>query len=99
MKTSGMVSSGREDKTPLRLLRERAGLTQPELGRQVGVSDRNIRDWENGSSMPRIDRAAALARVLKISLKDLCRALGVDVSGIPDDSEASEHQAEPEDPS
>jgi transcriptional regulator with XRE-family HTH domain len=83
-----MISeTGSEDqgKSALRLLRERADKTQAELGREVGVSDRNIRDWENGESLPRLDRAVALARALKISLKQLCVVLNVDVDGVPDD--------------
>ncbi|MBO0348661.1 helix-turn-helix transcriptional regulator [Phormidium pseudopriestleyi FRX01] len=74
-----------QPKSPLRIQRESIGLTQPELARQVGVSDRNIRDWENGASLPRLDRAAALARSLRVPLKQICKWMQIDVSGIPDD--------------
>ncbi|MBD2021237.1 helix-turn-helix transcriptional regulator [Leptolyngbya sp. FACHB-36] len=71
------------EKFRLRLLRERAGLTLPELPRQVGVSDRNVWDWERGLVMPRLDRAVILARALNVSLKDLCRAIGIEVEDLP----------------
>lgn len=73
-----------ECKPQLRLLREAAGLTRPELGKRVGVSDRQVYDWENGLKLPRIDRAAALARELEVTLKTLCQAMGIGVEGIPD---------------
>lgn len=79
------TETGREEKSKLRQLREQAGFTLSELGRQVGVSDRNIWDWERGLSIPRLDRAVALARALNISLNDLCRAMGIDVDDLPSD--------------
>jgi DNA-binding XRE family transcriptional regulator len=78
-----------EQKSPLRTQRESIGLTQPALARQVGVSDRNIRDWENGVSLPRLDRAAALASSLGVSLKQICKWMSIDVSNIPDDTPPS----------
>ena len=71
-----------EAKSQFRLLREGAGLTLAELGKQVGVSDRNVWDWENGHALPRLDRAVAVARALGISLKELCRALKIDVDDL-----------------
>jgi DNA-binding XRE family transcriptional regulator len=80
-----MIQKKHEDKSPLKTLREGCSLTQPELGRLIGVSDRNIRDWEGGMSIPRLDRAVALARVLGVPLKVLCKAMKIDVEGVPDD--------------
>ena len=69
----------------LKALRENASLTQPELSRRMGVGIRIIGDWERGESIPRFDRAIALARELGVSLKTLARAMQLDVTGIPDD--------------
>ena len=76
-----------QEVSPLRKLREQSSLSQPELGRLVGVSDRNIRDWESGVKLPRIDRAVALAKALNVPLKVLVKTFGLDVSGIPDDED------------
>jgi transcriptional regulator with XRE-family HTH domain len=74
-----------EGKSPLRLLREAAELTRTELGRRIGVSERQIYDWENGIKLPRVDRAVALARELGVPLQTVCRALGIDVTGVLED--------------
>ncbi len=74
-----------QGKSELRFLREAAELTRSELGRRIGVSERQIYDWENGIKLPRIDRAVALARELGVSLQTMCRAIGIDVTGIPDE--------------
>lgn len=69
----------------MKLLRELAEKTQGEVAVDVGVSSRNVRDWENKGAIPSLDKAALLARSLGVSLKVLCRAMGIDVDGIPDD--------------
>lgn len=69
----------------LKNLRESANLTQPELSRRMGVGIRIIGDWERGESIPRFDRAIALARELGVPLKTLARCMGLDVAQIPDD--------------
>lgn len=72
-------------KSPLRLLRERANKTQSQLAHDIGVSDRRIRDWEKGLALPSMENAAVLAQYYKVSLKEIFKAVGIDVSGIPDD--------------
>jgi transcriptional regulator with XRE-family HTH domain len=79
-----MIDSN-EGKSPLRLLREAAELTRSELGRRIGVSERQIYDWENGIKLPRIDRAVALVRELGVPLQTVCRALGINVNGVLED--------------
>lgn len=69
----------------LKTLRESASLTQPELSRRINVGIRIIGDWERGQSIPRFDRAIALARELGVSLKTLAKAMKLDVEGVPDD--------------
>lgn len=74
-----------EEKSPLRLLREQANLTQFQLRQRIGVSERRLSDWENRKALPNIENAVALAKTFKVSLKQLCIALGIDVTGVPDD--------------
>lgn len=53
----------------IRLERERAGLTQPQLGALVGVSGRTVGNWERGEASPR----NSLARLMDVlpGLKDM----------------------------
>ena len=37
-----------KEKSPLRLLREQAGLTRPQVKQHIGVSERMQADWESG---------------------------------------------------
>ena len=69
----------------LKVLREAAGLTQPELSQKMNCGIRIIGDWENGRRVPRFDNAISLARELGVSLKELARAMKLDVSDIEDD--------------
>jgi transcriptional regulator with XRE-family HTH domain len=73
------------EKKPLRLLRENAGLTRPQVRQLIGVSERRQADWESGKAMPSVEHAAALAELYGISLKTLFNYLGLDVSKISDD--------------
>lgn len=49
-------------------LRRAKGWTQAELAERVGVTPRTVRWWESGNRMPRLNQAAALARVLGVDL-------------------------------
>ena len=67
------VSSG-VDPRALRAARERAGMTQHELARLVGVAGgERISRWELGASEPRPDLLAKLAEVLHIRPRQLVR--------------------------
>lgn len=74
------------NQSELKTLREAAGLTQPELSQKMNCGIRIIGDWENGRRIPRFDNAIALARELNVSLKDLARAMNLEVSDLEDDS-------------
>ena len=73
--------------TTLRELREQAGYSQEGLGRIVGCSFRSISEWESGRQTPRFDNAVELAKALKVSLKTVATAMGIDVSGVPDEAD------------
>ena len=49
----------------IRQARERAGLTQGELGERVGVSGRTVGNWERDFSIPR-NKLAKVEQVLNV---------------------------------
>jgi transcriptional regulator with XRE-family HTH domain len=51
--------------------RKAKGLTQAELAQQAGVPLRTLQEWEQGTRIPRFDRAIQLADALAIPLDDL----------------------------
>lgn len=69
----------------MKTLRERADLTQARLAYAVGTTEKAVRDWENGGAIPNFERAVAIAKVLKVSLRQLAIEFGLDVQGIPSD--------------
>ncbi len=56
--------------------RKRLGLTQEELAEQIGVSRQALAKWESGKTLPDIERAAALSRILGIPLAELVQNSG-----------------------
>ena len=52
-------------------LRSRRGLTQYQLGALVGVSDKAVSKWENGSSKPQSNILYKLSEILGISVDEL----------------------------
>jgi transcriptional regulator with XRE-family HTH domain len=79
------VKESEKRKTKLKELIQQANLTQRELSDRVGLTEKTINDLVRGVSFPRLDRAANIARILGVSFKELCDALGISVEGIPDD--------------
>lgn len=57
----------------VRQYRERAGLTQEALAREVNVSRQTIANIERGLSEPRVLLAIAIAVVLGVAIGDLFR--------------------------
>ncbi|MCZ4374128.1 helix-turn-helix domain-containing protein [Vibrio diazotrophicus] len=60
-------------KDVLREARTKLGLKQNEVAELVGVTAQTYLKWENGKSEPKISQAGKLAKVLKISEKELCQ--------------------------
>ena len=54
--------------------RKRKGLSQFQLGKLVGVTDKAVSKWENNSAMPRLEHYIKLAEVLEFSLEDAISA-------------------------
>ncbi len=84
----------KQGKSPLRLLREQAGFTRPQVKQMIGVSERRQADWESGKAMPSVENLVALARLYKVSLKTICNSLGIDIKDVPDDTSPPENITE-----
>ena len=61
----------REFEDYLRTLREAKGLSQFQLGKLVGVSDKAVSKWENGYSKPKNSTVLKLSEVLSVSVEQL----------------------------
>lgn len=55
----------------LRETRKKTGLSQYQLGKLIGVSDKAVSKWENGVSKPRTELLAKIGRVLDVSVDSL----------------------------
>ena len=55
----------------VRSLRENAGLTQVELARRIGVTDKAVSKWETGKGLPDISLLQPLAEALGVSVTEL----------------------------
>lgn len=51
----------------IKTAREAAGLSQEKLAEKIGVSRNAVAKWENGNSMPQIDKLASLSLSLGVS--------------------------------
>lgn len=60
----------------LKTIRTKKGLSQADLAKAVGVSAATISSYEtpNGTKIPALDKAAAIAKALEVSLDWLCGA-------------------------
>ena len=63
-------------KSSLSGLREKAGLTQRQLGDTIGVSDQTVFNWEKGIHLPKLTPAQtiALCKALSCSIEELAEA-------------------------
>ncbi len=52
-------------------LRKEKGLTQEELGRKLGVSNKTVSRWENGNYMPDIETLRLLGKEFSVSMEEL----------------------------
>ena len=65
----------------IKAAREKAGLTQVQLGEKVGVSGVAIMRYENGTREPRYDRLKRISDALGISIYELFDGSTVDADG------------------
>lgn len=55
----------------LKLLREKAYLTQEQLAKYLHITHQTISKWENDISQPSINYCVPLSKILKCSLHDI----------------------------
>lgn len=68
MKLKDMHTLGKR----LKFYREKAGLEQKEIARQIGFTPNAISNWENGRTRPDITIIPKLCEILHITLYELC---------------------------
>ncbi|NDJ17724.1 helix-turn-helix transcriptional regulator [Myxacorys almedinensis] len=68
--------SSKEIESPLKRLREDAGLSQQEFASRIGVGIATISRWERGAS---------IAMLTVPQMKALCRILGKAIEELPDE--------------
>lgn len=52
-------------------LRQKLGLSQGQLGKLIGVSNKSISKWETGAAKPGVDTLSKLALALQVSMDEL----------------------------
>lgn len=76
----------------IKLLREKSGLTQSELAKQLGITRSGVNAWEMGISVPSTQYVVELALFFDVStdyLFDLNKTASVSVEGLSDREIAS----------
>ena len=69
-------------KENLMMLRKLHGFSQEEIADRIGISRQAYAKWENGSSVPDIERCALLAQVYGTTLDGLVKTETVDGVGM-----------------
>lgn len=69
-------------KDNLAMLRRLNGYSQEQIAEKIGISRQAYAKWESGTTVPDIDRAAALAQVYGVTLDSLMKTENVDGVGI-----------------
>ena len=63
--------TAKHQSSPLRTLRERAGLSVRGLARQIDESHTNVSYWERSGQLPRSDKLAPIAQALGVTIEAL----------------------------
>ncbi len=58
-------------KLTIKAARTNKGMTQTELATALGVTKKTVSTWENGKTMPKVDKIDALCQVLGIKYDDI----------------------------
>ncbi len=59
-------------------LREKKGLSQSQLGEKLGVTNKAVSRWENGSAYPSTELMLPLAKILGVTIEDIYKAISED---------------------
>ena len=70
---------------PIRDMREAKNLTRNKVSVFVGISERALQNVEDGTSTPKAEVLAKLAKLYEKPLKAVFEAVGIDVTGVPND--------------
>lgn len=70
-------------KLNIKEFREELGLTQKELAEKIGNVQRNISNWENGTSEPDCATIVKLAEIFQISIDELFGKDSVNINRQP----------------
>lgn len=54
--------------------RKKAGLTQMEAAKALGVTDAAVNQWESGKTMPTAKRLAEVAKLYGVTVDELLKA-------------------------
>ncbi len=54
-------------------LRKEKGLTQEQLGKKLGVTNKTVSRWENGNYMPDVEMLSLLSKEFGVSMNELIR--------------------------
>ena len=85
------VAVKRKAKPRIAFLREKAGLTQLELSRLVGVTESTVQNWESGrTGINHIERVARFCKALNCGAEDLLEYLDNSSQGDPKPSSLNE---------
>lgn len=61
-------------------LREKKGLSQSQLGERLGVTNKAVSRWENGSAYPSTELMLPLAKALDVTIEELYKVISEDKS-------------------
>lgn len=70
----------------LKALIEKSGYTQKSFAQSLGKAYSTVQYYVSGEKSPSVHVLADMCRVLNQSPKTVMNALGIDTTGIPDDS-------------
>jgi len=59
-------------------LREKKGLSQSQLGKKLGVTNKAVSRWENGGAYPSTELMLPLAKELGVAIEDLYKVISED---------------------
>ena len=81
-----MKDQSNSTELPLKSFREELGISRRELSITLGITERSLCSIELGHAIPKLQTLVALADFYKKPLKVMVKAVGIDVSTIPDDT-------------
>lgn len=63
----------------IREQREKANLTQAELAKKIGVSDKLVWSWEKNRTEPKAPHVQKMLEIFGCSEEELCKQINIDI--------------------